>query len=297
MVSTARMAARLASGLAKRNLSHVIPSARVKWAELRHGGVVVRNVQGSRMKLDLSDEGISRELYLTGVHEPDSTPQFRDEIKPGMVLLEIGANIGYYTLIALKRLGPNGSILALEPSPVNLHALSENLRLNDADGRVKVIPHAAGSKPGVLPFYMMPRRNQSTFIMSDEYNVPETVIDVELLTIDDLLKEESVKVDYFRMDVEGYEAEVVEGMVETLTRDDGPFGAFIEIHPSVLKKSGSSGSSFVARMEELGYQIKIAHYNGWSEPVVYSNSEFFAHPLRETSGCWEVFFVRRDPVT
>ena len=293
VVSTARMACQLSI----RMLPRLVPNARLKWAEIRTGGVVVRDVQGSRMRLDLTDEGISRELYLTGVHEPHSTPQFREELKPGMVLLEIGANIGYYTLIALQHLGPNGSVVALEPSPVNLCALSENLRLNEVDGRVKVFPYAAGRKPGVLPFYMMPRRNQSTLIMSDEYNKPTSVTNVDVMTIDALLKEENVKVDYFRMDVEGFEVEVVEGMVETLTGVNGPVGAFIEIHPSVLKKSGSSGCSFVARMEELGYRIKIARYIGREEHVVRSNSEFLAHPLRETNNCWEAFFVRRASTT
>ena len=263
---------------------------------MKTGGVAVVEVQGSRMRLDLSDEGISRELYFDGVHEPYSTLQFREQLKPGMVLLEVGANIGYYALIALQHLGPSGSIVALEPSPVNLRSLSENLRLNEVDDRVKVFPYAAGRKPGVLPFFMMPRRNMSTLIMSDEYNTPEAVIDVELLAIDELLKEENIKVDYLRMDVEGFEGEVVEGMVDTLTSDDGPVGAFIEIHPSVLKKSGSSGSAFVARMEELGCQIEIARYNGLDTHVVHSNSEFFAHSKSEASSNWEVFFVRRAAV-
>ena len=288
VASTAKMAYQLSM----RTLPHLIPNSRLKWADLRYGGVVIRDIQGSRMKLDLSDEGISRELYLTGVHEPHSTRQFREELKPGMVLLEIGANIGYYALVALQHLGPKGSIVALEPSPVNLRALSENLRLNRVDGRVKVYPYAAGREPGRLPFYVIPRGNQSTFIMSDEHNKPTSVTNVDVMTIDELLKEENAKVDCFRMDVEGFEVEVVEGMVETLTGVNGPVGAFIEMHPSVLKKSGSSGCSFVARMEELGYRIKIARYIGRNEHVVYSNSEFFTHPLRETSNCWEAFFVR-----
>ena len=297
VLSTAKMALQLTLRYSNNLAVNLVPNLRLKWAEVTAGGVVVRTVQGSRMKLDLSDQGISRELYLTGVHEPYSTPQFREELKPGMVLLEIGANgIGYYTLIALQQLGPNGSVVALEPSLVNMRSLFENLRLNEVDGNVKVYPYAAGRERGSLPFYEMPKGNQCTLVMSEKYDRPKSVIAVEVLTIDNLVKEANVKVDYFRMDVEGFESEVIEGMVETLTSANRPAGAFIEIHPSVLKKTGSSGYSFVTRMEELGYRIKIARYIGQDEHVVHSNSEFFAHPLRETSNCWEAFFVRHSTV-
>ena len=96
--------ARMAYDLSMRFLAHPVGNTRLYWAEVVKGGVVICNVQGSRMKLDLSDQGISRELYATGVHEPYSTRQFRKELKCGMVLLEVGANIGYYTLIALQHL-------------------------------------------------------------------------------------------------------------------------------------------------------------------------------------------------
>ena len=291
VLSTARMAFQLSM----RTLPYLVPNARLKWAEVRHGGTVVRNVQGSRMKLDLSDQGISRELYLTGVHEPYSTRQFREELKPGMVLLEIGANIGYYTLISLQHLGPDGYVVALEPSPVNLSALSENLRLNEVDGRVRLFPYAAGRKPGVLPFYMMPRGNHSTFIKRDDPNFqPVSVVDVQLTSIDELVKRENLKFDYFRMDVEGYESEVIEGMAETLADVDAPSGAFIEVHPVLLRENGSSTLSFVKRLEELSYTINTARYMGWREPVVYSNAELLAHPLVDAPGCWEAFFVRAE---
>ncbi len=289
VLSTAGMAYQLAM----RKLPRLIPKSRLKWADLRYGGVVTRNVQGSRMRLDLSDEGISRELYLTGVHERYSTRQFREELEPGMVLLEIGANIGYYTLISLQHLGPDGYVVALEPSPVNLSALSENLRLNEVDGRVSLFPYAAGRKPDVLPFYMMPRGNHSTFIKRDDHGFkPVSVVDVQVTSIDELAKRENLKIDYFRMDVEGYESEVIEGMAETLADTDAPSGAFIEVHPVLLRQNGSSTLSFLERMEEFGYTVKTARYLGRRRPVVHSNAELLAHPLVDAPGCWEAFFVR-----
>lgn len=287
--STASMALRLLIY----NLTHLVPNCRLKWAQTMSGGVVVCKIQGSLMKLDLGDIGISRELFLKGVHERHSSSQFREELRPGMVVLEIGANIGYYTLITLQQIGSRGSVVALEPSPTNLRSLLENLRLNKADDRVKVHPYAAGREPGVLPLYVMPWGNLCTFVRRDDSKFrPVSVIDVQVTTVDELLKKENRRVDYFRMDVEGYEGEVVEGMASTLTAADAPGGAFIEVHSEYLRQIGSSGRCFMARMYELGYEIKAARFQGCEEVSVFSNSEFNSHPLAEVM-YWETFFVRR----
>ncbi len=247
------------------------------------------------MKLDLSDEGISRELYLTGVHEPHSTRQFREELKPGMVLLEIGANIGYYTLIALQHIGPRGSVIALEPSPVNLNSLSENLQLNGVDGNVKIYPNAAGRERRRLPFYHMPEGNLSALEGKHGQHLKSkarSVHEVEVVPIDELVAASNLKFDYFRMDVEGYEAEIIDGMVSTLTDKDAPAGAFIEVHSDLLKQAGSSARTFVENMYLVGYRLKVARFRGGDKVVVYTNSEFNAHPLAEVN-YWEAFFARR----
>ena len=185
--------------------------------------------------------------------------------------------------------------MALEPSPTNLRALSENLQLNQVDGRVKLFPCAAGREQGTLPFYVMPRGNHSSFIKRDDDNfTPSYVIDVQVSPIDEVMKAEKVKVDYFRMDVEGYESEVIEGMAETLADVCAPSGAFIEVHPVLLRQNGSSTVSFVKRLEEFGYTIKTARYMGRRRPVVHSNAELLAHPLVDAPGCWEAFFVRAE---
>ena len=289
VLSTARMAFRLSLF----NASLIPSEAKVLWAKISRGGVVIRQVQGSGMMLDLSDKGISRELFLTGVHEANSTLQFKEELRPGMVVLEIGANIGYYALIAAQRTAPNGLIVALEPSPVNVRSLHENLRLNGIQDRVRVFPFGAGREAAIAPFYIINKGNLSGFVKRDDNVVrPLSVIDVEVLPVDDLLKREDIKADYFRMDVEGLEADVIEGMVKTLNGPEAPLGGFIEVHPVLLKERGSSVRLFLERLRELGYRIKVARYRGRSDTVVHSYEELFSHPLFEASGCWEAFFVR-----
>ena len=246
------------------------------------------------MKLDLADSGISKELYLTGVHEANSTRQFRGELHPGMVLLEVGANIGYYTLIATQHIRPDGRIVALEPSPVSLRSLRENLRLNNVEHMVNIYPVAAGSRNGTSTFYMMSKRNLSGFINREGRGIDLlSEITVEVLPVDYILEKEGVAIDYFRMDLEGFETEVVKGMEATLTSVPGPAGGFIEVHSRLLNENGTSALSFLEQMKDFGYRIKTARFRGRGDVLVSSNDEFYAHPLSE-EGYWETFFVRDE---
>ena len=103
----------------------------LKWIFLfSDNGKIIKNIQGSKMILDLNDQGISRELALYGYHEKNSTQQTKKIITSGMNILEVGGNIGYYLLIAAKQIGLEGRIYAYEPSPHNIEALKENIKLN-----------------------------------------------------------------------------------------------------------------------------------------------------------------------
>ena len=273
--------------------SELWPSARMLWARITSpGGEVIRDVQGVRMKLDLSDAGISKQLFLTGVHEANSTRQFREEMRPGMVLLEIGANIGYYALIATQHIRPGGRIVALEPSPVSLRSLQENLKLNNVEDMVDVYPFAAGSQSGHLPFYMVSKRNLSGFINREGPGIDlMSENTVKMVPVDEFLRKLDVGIDYFRMDLEGFEVEVVKGMLGTLTAVPGPTGGFIEVHSQLLNENGSSGRLFLEQMEAFGYHVKTARFRGREDVVVYSNAEFYTHQLSEI-GYWETFFAR-----
>ena len=286
--------AKMSLGLIYRNVSQLGPNSRIAWTRFSSGDTVVRKVQGSLMKLDLSDVGISRELFLTGVHEPHSTLQFREQLRPGMVVLEVGANIGYYVLIAAQHISPGGKIVAIEPSPSNIQSLRENIALNDREDMVEVYPHAADTERGRLPFYVVSKSNLSSFVNREGHSIKLLeIIDVRVLPVDEIVEAEGLSIDYFRMDLEGFETEVIEGMIGTLAGKSPPQGGFIEVHSRILNENGASARTFLERMEELGYCIQVARWRGRGDIAVYSNLEFYAHPLAEDSH-WETFFVRRS---
>jgi hypothetical protein len=112
----------------------------LKWMFLfSDNGKVIKNIQGSKMILDLNDHGISRELVLYGYHEKNSSEQTKKLITSGMNILEVGGNIGYYLLIGAKQIGSDGKIYAFEPSPYNVRALKKNIELNNYSN-VEIFP-------------------------------------------------------------------------------------------------------------------------------------------------------------
>jgi FkbM family methyltransferase len=258
-------------------------------------GLIIKDVQGSLMVLDLSDVGISHELLLTGVHEAESTKQIRREIKSGMTILEIGANIGYYSLIEAQLVGEKGKIYAFEPSPINMKLLKTNIALNSLENIVEAYPYGVGSKTAKRKFYLMSKGNMSSFVPRKEDSIIKTLdtIDVEVVSLDKFFGINSVSIDYVRMDVEGFEFEVIKGMNRILTSEKCPMGLFIEIHSESLNNNGSSCKEFVNYVTNMGYKIKKARYRGKEEISVISTDGLLNHSLRE-KGYWETFLIKND---
>jgi len=254
-----------------------------------HKKEVIKTIQGSKMILRLNDRGISRELALHGYHEKNSTEEVKRILKEGMVTIEVGANIGYYALMEAKLVGENGYVYAFEPSPVNLEILKQNVELNGYSN-IEIFQKALGASPGTADFFIAKRSNLSSFIKRDDMgDLYERMIKVEIVTLDEFLADR--RVDFVRMDVEGFEKEVLDGMEYTLRSARAPQYFFIEVHSELLHRKKSSAKEIVDRMREAGYFVRKSFYRGRADISVVGTSEFLEHPYRE-KGYWETFFEK-----
>lgn len=252
---------------------------------LSKDGEIIKNVQGNKMILNLNDLGISRELALYGVHERNSTAYVKRIIKPGMRILEIGANIGYYAMIEARLAGENGHLYAFEPSPFNFDLLKRNLALNNFKN-YDIYLSAVGGERGRAKFYVDSRSNLSGFIKRAGVEYADA-IDVEIVTLDDFLKDK--KIDFIRMDVEGYEREILKGAENAFRNGILPEYFFIEIHSELLHKKNSSAAEIISFLNGFGYEVAKSFYRGGSKMVADSTEELLSHPYRE-KGYWETFF-------
>lgn len=211
-------------------------------------------VNGVEFEVIPNDLGTSLELLLFGIHEPVSTKLVSKLLKKNMTCLDIGSNIGYYVLLENKILDGTGRIIALEPSPENFEYLTKNIQRQNSNN-IELHNIAAGNVSGNLNFLMYPDESNSGHIISDDEvkNTFGNVISVPVKPIDILVKELNIKkLDFLRMDVEGYEFEILKGMLETL-EEFRPI-IQIEVHRSIMGNENTK--QFFEILQKLNYEIK-----------------------------------------
>ncbi len=211
---------------------------------------VLRRIHGYRMELNIQVPGISKTLAVYGVHEKLETELMGERLRPGMSVMDVGANIGYYALLEASLVGPGGNVYALEPFPRNFDLLTRNVRLNRCEDRIHLFRLAAGDAGGRARMYLGPSDNMHCLM---EYDRPDTFnehIEVETMTVDRFL-EGRRPIDFLRMDLEGYECQVLDGMHETLrtVRPDLLF----EVHPVGDVDPDPRYTPYLERLLDLGY--------------------------------------------
>ena len=121
---------------------------------------IVMEVNGVKMRLNMKDTGLPKDLYIHHAHEPVSTEYLKTTLKPGMTVLDIGANIGYFALMEAKIIGDSGRVYAIEPVKESLSNLKRNIALNGFSN-IKVYRFAIGDKTKLSKIYMKEKRNCS----------------------------------------------------------------------------------------------------------------------------------------
>ncbi len=217
-----------------------------------------------RMRVDLLDEGLSRDLVIDGLREPRATARYRAELsrfeadRGGLTVVDIGANIGYFALLYLTQCSDGGEVIAIEPVPETFELLLENLRLNGVADAVDCYQCAFGAASGSASMHLSKHRNLSAITDSpSSHHTDEITVPVE--SLDGFLSEHGIapeSVDVLRMDIQGYEYEVFQGMSELLR--NGSVGlVFLELHPSTLKRTGSY-DEFISMLQEAGFELVFA---------------------------------------
>jgi FkbM family methyltransferase len=215
----------------------------------------ILTVNGCKLEIIPGDPlGTSAELLMFKTHEPISTKLVSKLIKKGMTCLDIGANIGYYVLLESKLIGEKGNIIAIEPSPENFEYLQKNIKLQNTT-KIQALNIAAGNREGKIRFLVYENASNSGMVIPDgaEQKWPGKIIEVPVKTIDSLLKEVNVKtIDFLRMDVEGYEFHIFEGMQETLKQSKPIIQ--IEVHKSIM--GDETTKKWFKMLQNLGYEVK-----------------------------------------
>lgn len=230
-------------------------------------------VHGLKYYVHPHDPGISRELAVYHIHEPNATGLFRNYVKEGMHVVDIGSNLGYYALLAATLVGPKGRILAIEPEPQNYKLLTMNMIANHIQN-IDTVQCAVGSKNGTSELYLTKTLNTNSLIPPVDGSAIAS-IQVKVKTLDALLAElDFPKVDFVRMDIEGGEIAVIKGMQNTLKQYKPAI--LIELHRDRV------GTDSIVKL------LKSLKAFGYDAECIIDRDEDFAwiknqHILRSTS--------------
>ncbi len=172
-------------------------------------------------------------------------------IKPGMTVLDIGANIGFLTLLFSRLAGGTGKVIAIEPDPDNFRLLQKNVAVNGL-ANVNCENMAAAKEYGTIKLFRSEehRGDHRVFDSGDG----RSFIEVRAATVDSLTGPGG-KADFIKMDIQGAEIQALEGMQRTLRNSPGA-RILCEFSPSLLRKSGSRPEALLYRFLDLGFRIK-----------------------------------------
>ena len=183
-------------------------------------------------------------------YEPSMTAALRESWQLGGSFLDIGANEGYFCLLASEALGPKGTILAVEPQGRLQEVLHRNFHFNKV--RAEVVKVGLASQPGTAELNLFPDTNTgaTSFARPVSYKLPTET--VEVTTLDALLEGRS-HFDVAKVDIEGFEAEMFRGATRVLA-DRQVKRWVIELHPDILGSRGESVDTVRSLLTEQGYE-------------------------------------------
>jgi FkbM family methyltransferase len=221
------------------------------------------DVNGALMRLDL-DEYVQRRIYYR-CHEVPEARFVRRLLRPGDHVLDVGANIGFFTLTAAARVGPEGSVTAVEPIPGNARVLSGNVDLNRFSC-VEIIRAAAGAETGEVTLGL-DHPNPHEAGVSGHYTEggARDVLTVPLVALDDALRDRP-RLRLAKVDVEGAEPRVLAGMAETLASRP-PHAMLMEINQGALARLGFEVEDLLGPLRRAGYTFHAVSPTGRLRPA------------------------------
>jgi FkbM family methyltransferase len=181
---------------------------------------------------------------------PTEYAAFRAAIEPGMIALDVGANVGAYSMLLAQWVGPSGTVYAFEPAPLPYDGLVRHIELNHVAGVVCPLRLAIGEKTGEGTFALSSTAGEGRLAGSPGADsLPEQSVTVQVETLDRFCEERSVTPDFIKIDVEGSELAALRGARDVIARRRQTLRLFVELHPSIWPTMSVTRSEFLAELD------------------------------------------------
>lgn len=217
-------------------------------------------VRRSQVEWDLDlREGIDFAIWLLGAFEPGTVRRYRDIVREGDVVLDIGANVGAHTLLLAKTVGAGGKVLAFEPTDYALEKLQKNRSLNpDLAGRIECYQYmlvdetAAGTRtPEIYSSWPL---GQDGDVHALHRGQLKTTNGAQAQTLDHVIASLGLdKVDFIKLDIDGFECGMMRGADAVLARWHPKI--IMELAPYSLAEQGESFAELIGILRKHGYAL------------------------------------------
>jgi FkbM family methyltransferase len=198
---------------------------------------------------DDRDQIVSRRIRAEGIWEPYESALILSLLQPGQVFVDVGANLGYFSVLAAAALGARGKVFAFEPDPDNFSLLQANLALNGLTERAEVACAGLSEQDSEGRLYL----SEDNFGDHQIYagDAERSSLPISLLCGEQWLSTRTDRIDLVKVDTQGSETAVMRGLLPLLKRLPGPRNILIELTPYSLVQAGSSGRQLIELLAEL----------------------------------------------
>ena len=223
---------------------------------LKPSGLTKIKIHDFMILIEADEIGMAPQLLEKGVYEPFETLQVNSILKSGDVFVNIGANFGYYTLLASKLVGQTGKVYAFEPEPKNLFLLKNNVTQNNLKN-VEVSDFAVSNQDGLQLDLYTDQKNIGNPSLSLR-NIPNLMghVRVQTITLDSYFKDSGLpEINLIQMDTQGSEGNIIDGAAELIQKYHPVI--IMEFWPYGLKNLGTEASSLLKKMSAFGYSRMV----------------------------------------
>lgn len=225
---------------------------------------LTKTIYGHKVYVDTRDRSIASHLLMDGFWEPWITDVFMRRLRPGATVVEVGANFGFYTLLAASIVGPGGRVVAFEANAETCRLLYASVEINGFLDRCQLVPRAVSDRCGSLTFYKATEHLGGSSVADPTVHFPEETVRaevVEAVSLDAFLAGDPRPVDFLKIDAEGSEPAILRGARQLLRRSPDLEG-IIEFSPTLIADAGEDAGGLARDLLAQGFTLQVIRPDG-----------------------------------
>jgi FkbM family methyltransferase len=224
--------------------------------------VLLKTANGFKLYVDSRDISIAPHLILDGVWEEWTEAVLRQLLRPGMTVVEAGANVGYFTLVMARAVGATGRVVSFECDPELAALARDNVEINGLHRVARIEERALGERTGHVTFYRTDRHRGGGSLIAGLEQIPHnatdqrSAIEVEMTTLGAWTGNAKTYPDFLKLDAEGAEPAILRGGAALLD-SDRPLTIVMEFFPRFVREAGDDPAALLGLLEGKRFTLGL----------------------------------------